>query len=510
MAFVLLFATACANEGLEVAAQETEGYAQDREQDAVQDVEQERGYDEVDEVDETNYRERLLQMGWDEEWLDMILEGGDISLQNMYNQTRFGEAAHLIMMGYSAVPSGEVVALQYMGPIRFDDNGVLNVAVLAGAFDDPASATAIDEMREMGMIVYEVRFSQQEITNMIDILNIFWDTTRAYGASSWGQGAENGVSIWMDPYSPEQIAIFKQHMENNGLDTDIMIFLPAVTDEMREFRSNAVAEAVTQTADLVVLVGDIDISRTSIGFSLENRTNYEFTYGSMWDLAYYHEGQWLPVPHLPGAGGGAWTMEAHMLQSGGIQQYRINFEWHFGDIPVGRYMFIRQGWTGDWEQDRPGTYVLVEFEITDHTPEALPPAEEQEWHPQMNIASHSNVTPTGMRVVVENVSIYDIDHQAQLVFIVPAERATSPYSWEWWNYQLPMLPIQGEWEDYFIQGRGFLPAGGTLEFEINWEAIFGVLPPDDYKIDLSLGGRAHPPHPSGWSWGSGVVEFTVE
>jgi len=493
MAFALLFATAFAH-GSEETTQDT----------------QENGYYEVHEFDEEHYRQRLLDTGWEEEWLEMWT-GGEITFRNLYNQSRFSQAAQDIMMGYSVVPSGEVVAPQYMGPVHFDNNGVLNVAVLVGAFDDLASATAIDEMREMGIIVYEVYFSQQEIIDTIDRLSDMWEYARAAGASSWGQGVENGVSMWLDPYSPEQIAIFTQFLIDHDINPDIMIFSPAVTDEMREFRANAVVAATAQTADRIVLVGEVEVTRTGIAFSLENTTGEEFSYGAPWDLAYYYDGQWLPVPHLPGAGGMCWFGMGFMLQSGGIQQYRVSFEWHFGELSPGRYMFIKDGWLGEWDNDLPPTYVLVEFEVTETTPEALPPVDdEQEWAPMITVASHSDVTPTGMRIVVENVSVYDIDHRAQLIFIIPAEHATSEYRWEWWEYQLDMLPLEGEWEDYFIHGEGILPAGGTLEFEINWASVFGELPPGDYKIDLSLGGRAGPPHPTGWVFGDGLIAFTVE
>ncbi|MCL2217531.1 MAG: hypothetical protein FWB91_11015 [Defluviitaleaceae bacterium] len=462
----------------------------------------------IDPAAEAFARERLLELGWDEESLDSFVRS-NISLENIYNQMRFGDAAQALAMGDSAVPSGGVIAPQYMGAIRFDDRGFLNVAVLPEAFDHPASAAAIYEMREMGIIVYAVRFNQQELTATIDRLNDLWEAAREVGATSWGQGAENGVTLWLDPYTPEQKVIFAEFLRRHNINPDIIILQPAVTQEMRDFRANRIAEAIQQPADRIVLVGDVEVSRTGIAFSLENRTSEEFTYGAPWDLAYFHEGRWLPVPHLPGAGSGMWTMQAYMLQAGGIQQYRINFEWFFGELAPGRYMFIRDGWTGYWSESGPGTYAFVEFEVTATTQQSLPNAPEPEWPPSVNVVSHSEVTPTGMRVVVENNANYDIDHRAQIIFIVPAEHTTVGYRWEWWEYHLPILPFEGDWESHFVQGHGFLPVGGQLEFELDWTAIFGELPPGDYKIDLSLGGQAHPPHPTGWAFGEGLIAFTV-
>jgi len=458
---------------------------------------------------EETARQRLLELGWEEEWLDTMVRDGTC-LINAYNQTRFEHAIMSLSAGAPFVPSGEMVASQYMGGVYFDDLGILNITVLAGAFDHPASATAIREMREMGIVVYVVEFNQQEIDATIERLNNLWDYAREAGASSWGQGAQNGVIMWLDPYSPEQIATFTQFLQEHNINPDIFIFQPAVTQEMLDVRANRITNAINQPADRITLVGSVDISRTGIAFALENRTEEEFMYGSHWDLAYFHNGAWHPVTHLPGVGGGAWTGEGFLIQSGGIQQYRINFEWHFGELSPGRYMFIRDGWLGEWSPDSPGTYALVEFEITETTPQSLPSEEERELPPLLQVASHSNVTPIGMSIVVENISAYDIDHRAQLIFIVPAEYTTTGYHWEWWEHHLPILPIEGEWEDYFIHGEGFLPAGGTLEFELNWLAVFGELPPGDYKINLSLDGRVHPPHPSGWGGGDGLIAFTVE
>ena len=457
---------------------------------------------------EALYRLRLFEQGWDEEQLSMWASD-NISFQNLYNQGRFIGIADALVSGGPIGPSGEVVAGQYMGPLHFDDRGILNVAVLPGAFDHPASATAIQEMREMGIIVYTVVFTQQEIAATIDRLNNISSRVFEAGASSWGQGAENGVTLWLDPYTSVQKALFTAFLLENNINPDIILFRPAVTQEMRDRRVVRIAEATGQPSDKIVLVGDVDVSRTGIAFFLENRTSEEFSYGAPWDLAYFYGGRWHPVPHLPGAGSGIWTMEGYFLQAGGIQQYRINFEWHFGELAPGRYMFIRDGWQGQWHQDMPGVFALVEFEVTATTPLSLPPSPEQEWLPYVHVVSHSHVTPAGMRVVVENTSDYDMDHRAQLIFIVPAVYATTDDWWEWQDRFLPILPFDGEWEDHFMQGQGFLPAGGTLEFEISWAAIFGELPPGDYIIDLSLMGHAHPPHPTGWGGGSGRIAFTV-
>lgn len=449
---------------------------------------------------EQDARERLLEMGWDEEWLDMMGDG--FTLVMMYNQARFGEYVQYI---YDASPlgeSGKVIASQYFGGVKFDETGTLVVSVLPAAFNDSESAIAIEEMRERGIIIREVTFSYRDVTNTINRMNDMFEDIRNAGASGWGTGAENGITVWLDPYTAEQQEIFNDVLLASGFDLSMFIVVPAVTPEMQLAREESIRAAVAGGNE-IVLVSDVDISRTGIEFSLENTTTQMFTYGAPWDLARYENGNWLPMPNLPGTGG-AWTLEAYMLQGGGIQQYRIGFDWRFGTLEPGRYMFIRDGWLGDWQPDGGRVYAIVEFEVTETTPESLPPAPEREWSPPLEVVDVSNVTSTGMRITIENTSPYDIDNRTQIIFVIPAEHTTVGEHWEWWEYHLPFLAF-----DDIVQGEGFIPAGEQMEFDIYLGNLFGELPPGDYKLSLSIGGNASPPNPSGWALGDGLVEFTV-
>ena len=50
------------------------------------------------------------------------------------------------------------------------------------------------------------------------------------------------------------------------------------------------------------------------------------------------------------------------------------------------------------------------------------------------------------------------------------------------------------------QPEGFLPSGGQLEFRLDWSKVYGELLPGEYRIALSVGGRAHPPHPTEYAF----------
>ena len=158
---------------------------------------------EIDErqlITEEEARERLLEMGWEEGFLDAIASD-DVGLINIYNQSRFSEYAQELYSGRAIGASGEVIAPQYFGGLKFDDMGFLVVSVLPAGFNHAPTATAIAEMREKGIIIRQVEFTQQEITATIGRLNDMFENARAAGASSWGQGADNGISIWLDPYN---------------------------------------------------------------------------------------------------------------------------------------------------------------------------------------------------------------------------------------------------------------------------------------------------------------------
>jgi len=448
-------------------------------------------------------RERLLGMGWETEWLE-TLGMDDSMLISMYNQSRFFEYTDRIYDGRPIGASGEIIAPQYFGGLKFDEMGFLVVSVLSAGFDDYATAAAIAEMLEKGIIIRRVQFNHRTLMGTIDRLNDMIDDVFAAGASSWGMGAENAITVWLDPYTDEQKAIFNDFLIANGIDPAVILIQQAVTQEMLDWRAERVAAAAASSANLIVPVRELKVSRTGIAFSLQNTTGESFNYGSPWDLAYYENGNWLPVPHLPGAGGGDWTSIGFSLQGGGIQQYHIGFEWHFGELSPGRYMFMRDGWLGEWNPDQDSVYALVEFEITPTTPISLPPAAEEEWPVHIEVVEVSNVTSTGMNVVIENVSPYDIDNRIQIIFIVPAEHTTVGEHWEWWEHHLPFLSF-----DDHMQGFGYIPSGERAEFELYLGNLFGELAPGDYKISLSIGGQAAPPHPTGWAFGDALLPFTI-
>ena len=461
-------------------------------------------------TEDTDTRQQLLDMGYTEEMLDATLSGG-ISLERLLNEANFSKYADSIHNGRPIGASGERIIPDYYSGIYYNDEGVLTVVVLDEAFTHAASATAIAEMLEIGIIVKTAEFTDRELNDAMSMLNqIAEDVTRA-GASSWGLDTKgNRVIVRLDPYTDGQKAIFTDLLRETSIDPAMIASEQAVTQEMLDHRAASIAAAARSPGDKIVLHGEVEVSRTGIAFSLENRTDSLFCYGSRWDMAYYVDNNWTPVPHLPGGGGEVWNDILNALQSGGIEQNRHEWSRRFGELPPGRYMFIREGWLGEWNPNIETVYATVEFHITPDSPASLPPQHEEERPVFMNVVEYGNVTPSGMTVVIENTSPYDIEHRAQIDAIVHENDASSGFWYDW--RRIPPLPVGGDVIESYIQEKaeGFLPSGGQMEFQIDWSKAYGELPPGEYRIILSSGSKVHPPHPRGGHNDTLVISFKVQ
>ena len=323
-------------------------------------------------TDGLDVREQLLAMGFSEEML-ASMEADEISLERIYNQSRFNEYTDRIDRGMSIGPSGYAIAREFYGGIYFDNKGILTVTVREAAFDHHDSSFAIAEMLLLGIIVKTVEFSYSELTAAMDILNNMAEKVNKSGATSWGLDTMgNRIDVRLDPYTDEQIAIFMDLLLEASINPLIIEITQAVTQEMQDARAAAFVAAAALPGDQIVLAGDIVVSRTAVAFSLENRTELMFSYGSPWDLAHFSGGRWSPVTHLPGAGGGAWNDILYQLQSGGVKEFRYEWTWRFGELPPGRYMLIISGWLGEYNVNHEAICATVEFEITTNSPASLP------------------------------------------------------------------------------------------------------------------------------------------
>jgi len=271
------------------------------------------------------------------------------------------------------------------------------------------------------------------------------------------------------------------------------VCLENIPNYFNNTRTAIINTATASPRDQIVHVGETIVSRTGIVFTLENLTELEFFYGDPWDLAFYADDRWMPVMYV--AEIIDWNAIGNLLPGGSIKRYRIEWDRLFGELPPGRYMFIRDGWLGERHQeirDRNRVYALVEFIINEDCPIYLPPAPSEGWQDNIHFVKYKDVTPNGMNIVIANASDYDIEFHADIVFIVPQIYAVSDCWWDWWHHFIPRLPM----EYHRVSEEGILISGGQLEFFLDWLVEFGKLPPGDYVLLLRLSGwLVHPPYP---------------
>ena len=59
--------------------------------------------------------------------------------------------------------------------------------------------------------------------------------------------------------------------------------------------------------------------------------------GSLYWLEVLIENQWIPVEMLPSANDIGWTDEAYIINMNDITEWEVNWEWLYGELPIGSY-----------------------------------------------------------------------------------------------------------------------------------------------------------------------------
>ena len=59
--------------------------------------------------------------------------------------------------------------------------------------------------------------------------------------------------------------------------------------------------------------------------------------GSLYWLEVLIDNKWIPVEMLPSANDIGWTAEAYIINMNDITEWEVNWEWLYGELPIGRY-----------------------------------------------------------------------------------------------------------------------------------------------------------------------------
>ena len=125
----------------------------------------------------------------------------------------------------------------------------------------------------------------------------------------------------------------------------------------------------------IVHAGRVQVSRTAIAFTTRNRSLRVYTHGHASELAHYVDGAWQPVPHSPSDSLRLPLAVGFPIMGRGWHLDLIRFDIMHGELPPGRYMFIRQHSRHfDYGSQRlfDHEYMMFEFEIDENTPVFLP------------------------------------------------------------------------------------------------------------------------------------------
>jgi len=137
----------------------------------------------------------------------------------------------------------------------------------------------------------------------------------------------------------------------------------------QEYISTITANPPSQ---IIIPASEIRVSRTIIAFVFHNRSDEGFTYDASWLLARYADSIWQPVPYKGGmiVGWHLWQRSIAMGES--IFEMKDIYSL-YGELPPGRYMYIRRITpillAGRTPEDR--EYLQFEFIIDETTPLSL-------------------------------------------------------------------------------------------------------------------------------------------
>ena len=129
------------------------------------------------------------------------------------------------------------------------------------------------------------------------------------------------------------------------------------------------------TSQYIVLVGDVEVSRTRLAYDIQNLTEYRYSCGG-WQLARFVRGRWEPVPFV--YHGEVVVLFGDCSLSANQMRRRETWLDHlFGALTPGRYLLVytfRYVYTYSHsfifirEHVRPDEALLIEFVVRRNTP----------------------------------------------------------------------------------------------------------------------------------------------
>jgi len=166
-------------------------------------------------------------------------------------------------------------------------------------------------------------------------------------------------------YANEWVQVYYEE-EPLPLDEDWTFRDPGGVSQWRRDFVDSVASG--RSIRIIIQDGPLLVSRTSMVFMFRNRSILPSHYGFEMELAHYVNGAWEPVPHTPSDSFRLPLGEGISLFGRSRNINTVWFDFMYGALPTGRYMFIRNHHRNTFTGTRNYEHLVFEFVITENTP----------------------------------------------------------------------------------------------------------------------------------------------
>ena len=136
----------------------------------------------------------------------------------------------------------------------------------------------------------------------------------------------------------------------------------------KETNSKMIRSSLTLSAQSEVTLAIKDISSSSAVVTIYNGSTNKISYGAVYKFVLEKEidGIWYVCERAEKTEEGhniAATDEEHFLESGMADESEIFWDFLYGDLPTGKYRFIKEIWISPNHPSFTGDYIAAEFEI---------------------------------------------------------------------------------------------------------------------------------------------------
>lgn len=216
--------------------------------------------------------------------------------------------------------------------------------------------------------------------------------------------------------------------------------------------------------DLYLDVVEGTVTPTGMNYNIVNRSKETWLYGRDYHLQMEDEGLWYNVELTGGVEINEFPADALRTMSASENGEFVDWEGYYGELPDGHYRLVKNGWFEDADGNRSEKiWLAAEFVLPDQPDPAAGTL-------YVEIVEDS-ITTTGLtyRFVNESENILEYGYNYDLY-------EKDGDDWK------SVKRIVDSWE---LNLESELLRRGEVTLEINWEDMYGELPPGEYLLHNS-------------------------